>query len=230
MLHSQTHINSFNVVVIRFRDRMIWVNKKNTIPSHMHVLNHHQMYDMSQWTEQMYQISVQEFKEHVCLSQSWSELSCRCGQPVKFGCSINMSVVRLLKQKVLFLKRDTQHFKYSNEQYMNDTRAKRAWIGEIREGGAGGGGGRGGKGSCEGSTAGAGNMYQIAPEEFSELVGVSHSWQELARRCGARVKKNDVVYDGIITVLKQKVLFLKLDTQHFRGKEGLQLDLDLGEM
>jgi hypothetical protein len=39
-----------------------------------------------------------------------------------------------------------------------------------------------------------------------------------------------VVYDGIITVLKQKVLFLKVDTQHFRGKKGLQFDLDLGEI
>jgi hypothetical protein len=69
-----------------------------------------QHFRYKQRTEQMFQISVQEFKEHVCLSHSWSELSCRCGQPVKAGCSCNISVERLLKQKVLFLKLDTQHF------------------------------------------------------------------------------------------------------------------------
>jgi hypothetical protein len=168
----------------------------------------------------MHHISVQEFKEHVCLSQSWSELARRCGRPFK-------NVGRVLKQKVLFLKLDTQHFKHSNEHQMKNARAKRAWIAEIREGGAAGEGGRGGNGPHEGCTAGAGNMYQLSPEEFSELVGVSHSWQELARRCGARVKKNGVVSESIITVMKQKVLFLKGDTQHFRGKKGLQLDLDL---
>ncbi len=130
------------------------------------------MYDMSQRTEQMYQISVQEFKEHVRLSHSWSELSCRCGHTSPRGRSINMSVARLLKEKVLFLELDTQHFKHINEQQMKDTRAKRAWIAEIREGGAAGEGGRGGKGPREGSTAGAGNMYQISPEEFSVLVVV----------------------------------------------------------
>ena len=51
----------------------------------MHVLDRHQMSDMSQRTEQMYQISVQEFKEYVCLSQSWSELARRCGLPLRGG-------------------------------------------------------------------------------------------------------------------------------------------------
>jgi hypothetical protein len=192
----------------------------------MHVLDRHQMSDMSQRTEQMYQISVQEFKEYVCLSQSWSELARPCGRSRE-------NVTRVLKQKVLFLKLDTQHFKYrslqqSKEHRMKNAHAKRAWIGEIREGGAVGEGGRGGKGPCEGSTAGAGNMYQISPEEFSELVGVSHSWSELGRRWGARVKKKGDICSKIVTILKQKVLFLKVATQHFRGKKGLQLDLDVG--
>ena len=33
----------------------------------------------------MYHISVQEFKEHVRLSHSWSELAHRCGKPLKNG-------------------------------------------------------------------------------------------------------------------------------------------------
>ncbi len=135
-------------------------------------------------THPMYHISVQEFKEHVRLSHSWSELARRCGKPLKHGRFGSSSCVKTLRQKVLFLKLDTQHFKYSflqhnKEHRMNDARAKRAWITEIREGGAAGEGGRGGKG----------NMYQICPQEFSELVGLSHSWQELARRCGGGQKR-----------------------------------------
>jgi hypothetical protein len=48
-----------------------------------------------------------------------------------------------------------------------------------------------------------------------QFVGLSHSWQELAHRCGARVKRNGKICNRIVTVLKQKVLFLKLDIQHF---------------
>ena len=59
-------------------------------------------------------------------------------------------------------------------------------------------------------------MYQISVPEFKEYVRLSHSWSELARRCGERAKKNaHGIKDGIVRVLKQKVLFLKLDTQHF---------------
>jgi hypothetical protein len=159
----------------------------------------------------MYHISVQEFKEHVRLSHSWSELARRCGEPLKNGRFGTPSCVKTLRQKVLFLKLDTHHFKsffeHSNEQRMNVVRAKRAWIAEIREGGAAGEGGRGGKG----------NMYQISPQEFSELVGLSHSWQELARRCGGWAMKNGEICSSIVTVLKQKVVFLELDTQHFMG-------------
>lgn len=60
--------------------------------------------------DQMYQISVQEFKEHVRLSHNWSELARRCGQRTKFGRSCSERVVTTLKEKVLFLKLDTQHF------------------------------------------------------------------------------------------------------------------------
>ena len=58
----------------------------------------------------MYQISVQDFKEHVRLSDSWSELARRCGQKTKFGRFCSDSVVRTLKAKVLFLKLETEHF------------------------------------------------------------------------------------------------------------------------
>jgi hypothetical protein len=57
--------------------------------------------------DQMYHISVPEFKEHVRLSDNWSELARRCGwMGKKTGCR----VVNLLREKVLFLKLDTQHF------------------------------------------------------------------------------------------------------------------------
>ncbi len=58
----------------------------------------------------MYQVSVQEFKEYVRLSHSWSELARRCGQPIKFGRFCSDGVLDTLKEKVLFLKLDTQHF------------------------------------------------------------------------------------------------------------------------
>jgi hypothetical protein len=59
---------------------------------------------------QMYQVSVQEFKEYVCLSHSWSELARRCGQPTKFGRCCSNGVMNALKKKVMFLKLDIQHF------------------------------------------------------------------------------------------------------------------------
>ena len=58
----------------------------------------------------MYHISVQEFKEYVRLSHSWSELARRCGQPTKFGRCCSDRVMKALKQKALFLQLDTQHF------------------------------------------------------------------------------------------------------------------------
>ena len=62
-----------------------------------------------QQTEHMYQISVPEFKEHVRLSDSWSELARRCGQTEKFGRKTSSRCVTTLRQKVLFLKLNTQH-------------------------------------------------------------------------------------------------------------------------
>ncbi len=58
----------------------------------------------------MYQVSVQDFKKYVSLSHSWSELARRCGQPIKFGRFCSDRVLDTLKEKVLFLKLDTQHF------------------------------------------------------------------------------------------------------------------------
>ena len=60
--------------------------------------------------DQMYRISVPEFKEHVRLSHSWSELARRCGQRTKFGRFRCTRVVSTLQAKVLFLKLDTEHF------------------------------------------------------------------------------------------------------------------------
>ncbi len=57
-------------------------------------------------------------------------------------------------------------------------------------------------------------MYHVSPQDFGEIVCLSHSWSDLARRCG----HTGVYTKSICTVLKQKVLFLKLDTQHFTRK------------
>ena len=59
-------------------------------------------------------------------------------------------------------------------------------------------------------------MYHVSPQDFGELVCLSHSWSDLASRCG-----HTVVYTkSICTVLNQKVVFLKLDTQHFTRKNA----------
>ena len=58
-------------------------------------------------------------------------------------------------------------------------------------------------------------MYQISVPEFKEYVRLSHSWSELARRCGQPTKFGRFCSDRVIKALKEKALFLKLDTQHF---------------
>jgi hypothetical protein len=60
----------------------------------------------------LYQISVPEFKEHVRLSDSWSELARRCGQTEKLGRKTSSRCVTTLRQKVLFLKLNTQHLSH----------------------------------------------------------------------------------------------------------------------
>jgi hypothetical protein len=62
----------------------------------------------------MYHISPQEFTEHVRLSDSWSDLARRCGASLKFGRSCTSRCVLALKQKVLGLRLDTQHFTSRN--------------------------------------------------------------------------------------------------------------------
>jgi hypothetical protein len=69
-----------------------------------------QHFNCRQRMPKMYQVSVPEFKEYVRLSHSWSELARRCGQPMKFGRFCSYGVLTTLKQKVLFLKLDTEHF------------------------------------------------------------------------------------------------------------------------
>ena len=59
-------------------------------------------------------------------------------------------------------------------------------------------------------------MFNIPPPEFSEKVSESKSWSELARRCGHMGEYRE----SIGKVLKQKVAFLGVDTQHFVGKHN----------
>ena len=59
---------------------------------------------------QMYRISPMQFTEFVRESTSWSDLARRCGQPVRFGRGCSTRCLSILKQKVLFMKLDTQHF------------------------------------------------------------------------------------------------------------------------
>jgi hypothetical protein len=135
----------------------------------------------------MYHISVQEFKEHVRLSHSWSELARRCGHPTNFGRLCTQACMGTLRQKVLFLKLDTQHFTQQN-----------LWM-KTR-------------------------MSEISEKEFGEFVSLSHSWSDLARRCvGERAyQKSGKIRNKLVTVLKKKVLFLKLDTQHFTSKSRIK--------
>jgi hypothetical protein len=182
----------------------------------------------------MYHISVQEFKEHVRLSESWSDLVRRCGENGKEQGNTSRSCGRVLRQKVLFLNLDTQHFKYrslqqSKEQQMKNTRAKRVWITEMHETCAAGGCGQGGEGPQQGGSVDTHEMYGTSTQEFTEFVRISHSWSDLARRCGARAKKRGDVCSKIVTVLKQKVQFLKLDTLHFTSMGNARTHVPMRE-
>jgi len=150
------------------------VIEKNIIPSLINLLEP---------TPPMYHISVQEFKEHVRLSHSWSELVRRCGQPTNFGRFCSQACLGTLRQKVLFLNLDTQHFTQQN-----------SWMKTL--------------------------ISEISEKEFIEFVCLSQSWSDLARRCaGERAyKKSGRIREKLVTVLKKRVLFLKLDTQHFTRK------------
>jgi hypothetical protein len=56
----------------------------------------------------------------------------------------------------------------------------------------------------------------ISAEEFTEFVYDSKSWSDLASRCGEPAIMNNGGFSWkLATVLKQKVLSLNLDTQHF---------------
>jgi hypothetical protein len=61
-------------------------------------------------------------------------------------------------------------------------------------------------------------MYHISPQEFTEHVRLSDSWTALARRCGKQEKFGGVYTTNCGSALKQKVLSLGLDTQHFARK------------
>jgi len=126
----------------------------------------------------MFHVSVQEFKEYVRRSHSWSELARRCDQPEKFGRFCSSRCITILKQKVLFLKLDTQHF--TRMQGMKT------------------------------------RIAEISAAEFTEFVYDSKSWSDLAIRCGSRAIMNNGGYSWrLVKLLKQKVLCLNLDTQHF---------------
>ena len=61
-------------------------------------------------------------------------------------------------------------------------------------------------------------MYHISPQEFTDLVRASDSWSDLARRCGKPLKFGRFCTSRCVTALKQKVLSLRLDTQHFTSR------------
>ena len=61
-------------------------------------------------------------------------------------------------------------------------------------------------------------MYHISPQDFTELVRLSHSWSDLARRCGQPLKFGRFCSTRCVTALKQKLLSLRLDTQHFTAR------------
>jgi hypothetical protein len=59
-------------------------------------------------------------------------------------------------------------------------------------------------------------MYHISVQKFKEYVRLSHSWSDLARRCGENGKEQGNTSRSCGRVLRQKVLFLNLDTQYFK--------------
>jgi len=61
-------------------------------------------------------------------------------------------------------------------------------------------------------------MYHISPQEFTDLVRVSDSWSDLARRCGKPLKFGRFCTSRCVLALKQKVLTMRLDTQHFTSR------------
>jgi hypothetical protein len=61
-------------------------------------------------------------------------------------------------------------------------------------------------------------MYHISPQEFTDLVRISESWSDLARRCGKPLKFGRFCTSRCVAALKQKVLSLRLDTQHFTSR------------
>ena len=62
------------------------------------------------------------------------------------------------------------------------------------------------------------HMYHISPQEFTELVRLSDSWSDLARRCGKPLKFGRFCTSRCVLALKQKVLSMRLDTQHFTSR------------
>jgi hypothetical protein len=63
-------------------------------------------------------------------------------------------------------------------------------------------------------------MYHISPHEFTELVRLSHSWSDLARRCGQELKFGRFCSSRCVSALRQKVQSLRLDTQHFTSRNS----------
>jgi hypothetical protein len=61
-------------------------------------------------------------------------------------------------------------------------------------------------------------MFHISPQEFTELVRLSDSWSDLARRCGKPLKFGVSGSSRCVLALKQKVLSLQLDTKHFTSR------------
>jgi len=62
-------------------------------------------------------------------------------------------------------------------------------------------------------------MYHISPQEFTDLVRLSDSWSDLARRCGKPLKFGRFCSSHCVMALKQKVQGLRLDTQHFTARK-----------
>ena len=61
-------------------------------------------------------------------------------------------------------------------------------------------------------------MYHISPQEFTDLVRLSDSWSDLARRCGKPLKFGRFCTSRCVLALKQKVFSMRLDTQHFTSR------------
>ena len=190
----------------------------------------------------MYHISPQEFTDLVRLSDSWSDLARRCGKPLKFGRFCTSRCVSALKQKVLSLRLDTQHFTSRNTRpevpddafrelvrqstklselmrkcnYCYSSRHARTYcLQRIKDLRIPITHFRLRKSPASMKPRTSTKLHAIADQPFSALVSASTSWFDLMQKCGYKHNFRDQK-----TKCMRRAELLNLDTSHFTTRCG----------